>query len=521
MKSFFHRKHVPEVPTPKSTVKKSEHHRSWLPTGGDSSRQKTSRQSEPTDVRQKSVHDDGKQRSSRRPSPQSIPALHLSHTAVARETPVTQCSASPSYLAPLPVVQPHASRPSTASNVGPAFPKPSTPAQTAPRQSSTTPGPSRPSDQMPPSNIEVTWLNTKPIRQGHSRVKTVSNPTHPEFWIPPQDSAKTSTEKPSDRRGQSRSRTDPAGVTVPTNTVSGPDVGHTLPRKHRERIGDQERGGGKDAKKANEPVEVGFPMATSASSRKHRERESRGREREREREKDAKKAAEFHNPASSSRKPGERSSHTDDEGQRTRDKPEKSRDRKRGDDGEREQLREKEDRRRERMSETDKHWHSDSERYRKAESSRHPSSEVRQSERERTRPRVRDSSRAIPPESPRDLEHKFRGVPGPTRSYEEGDSSDSSKPRPLAHRHRHRTGEDIILRMKVHEIVPSSLGREPPIRPVSPSMLSSFQATPGSQRPTRDMFHKDSTPPTSSMSEGPSIQLLPPLTSCQMPLMLT
>lgn len=45
--------------------------------------------------------------------------------------------------------------------------------------------------------------------------------------------------------------------------------------------------------------------------------------------------------------------------------------------------------------------------------------------------------------------------------------------------------------MKVHEIAPSNLGREPPIRPVSPSMLSSFQATPGSQRPTRDALRKD------------------------------
>ncbi|KAK0459648.1 uncharacterized protein EV420DRAFT_1536970 [Desarmillaria tabescens] len=488
MKSFFHRKHVPEIPAPKSTVKKSEHHRSWLPTGGDSSRQKTSRQPEPTDLRQKNAHDDGKQRSSRRPSPQSIPTLHLSHTAVVRETPVIQGSAaSLSYPAPPLVVQPHASRPPTASNADPAFLKPSTPAPTAPRQSSATQGSSRPSDPMPSSNIEVTWLNSKPIRQSHSRVKTVSNPTHPEFWIPPKDSAKSLTEKPTDRRGHSRSRTDPVGAIVPPNTLLGPDVGHTSHRKHRERTGDQERERGREAKKVNEPVEGGIPIAASAPSRKHRDRESRGREREREREreKDSKKPSETHDLiGSSSQRPRERSGHTDDEGQRTRDKPEKTRDRKREDDGDRERLREKEDKRRERMLETDRHWHSDSE-YRKAESPRHLNSEVRQSERERTRPRVRDASRAIPPEPAREIEHKFRGVPVPTRSYEEGDSSDSSKPRLLAHRHRRRR-EDVTSKMQVHDIVPSSLGREPPIRPVSPSTLLSFQVTPGSQRPSRD-----------------------------------
>ncbi|KAK0197189.1 hypothetical protein F5146DRAFT_1014451 [Armillaria mellea] len=495
MKSFFHRKHVPEAPAPKSTVKKSEHHRTWLPTGGDSSRQKTSRQLEPIDPRQKIAQDDGKQRNTRRPSPQSFPVLHLSHTAVVRETPVTQSSAaSLSYPAPPPIVQPHASRPTTANNVNPAFLKLPTPAPTA-RQSSTTPGLLRPSDPMPPSNIEVSsWVNSKPIRQGNPRTKNASNPTHPEFWMPPQDSAKPLTEKPSDRRGHSRSRTDTAGVIAPPNSASGPDTGHTLPRKHRERAGDHERERGKDAKKASEPTEVGIPIAASASSRKHRERDGRGREKEREREKDTKKAAEFHDPTvSSSRRPGERSSHTDDEGQRTRDKLEKSRDRRREDDGERQRLREKEDRRRERILETDRHWHSDSERYRKAESSRHPSSEVRQSERERMRPRVRDSSRAIPPEPTREPEHKFRGVPVSTRSYEEGDSSDSSKPLHSGHRHRrHRTtDEGMAVRMKVHEITPSNLGREPPIRPVSPSMLSSFQATPGSQRPTRDALRKD------------------------------
>ncbi|KAK0240218.1 hypothetical protein EDD85DRAFT_824751 [Armillaria nabsnona] len=521
MKSFFHRKHVPEAPAPKSTVKKSEHHRTWLPTGGDSSRQKTSRQPEPTDLRQKIAQDDGKQRSTRRPSPQSFPVLHLSHTAVIRETPVTQGSAVPlSYPAPPPVVQPHASRPPTANNVNPAFLKPPTPAPTA-RPSSTTPGPSRPSGPMRPSNIEVSsWVNSKPIRQGHSRIKTASNPTHPEFWMPPQDSAKSPTEKPSDRRGHSRSRTDTKDVIAPPNSASGPDAGHTLPRKHRDRAGDQEKDRGRDAKKPSEPTEVGIPIAASVSSRKHRERDGRGREKEREREKDTKKAAEFHDPTgSSSRRPAEKSSHTDDEGQRTRDKLEKSRDRRREDDGERERLREKEDRRRERMLETDRHWHSDSERYRKAESSRHPSSEVRQSERERTRPRVRDSSRAIPPEPTREPEHKFRGVPVPTRSYEEGDSSDSSKPLHLGHRHRrHRTtDEGIIVRMKVHEIAPSNLGREPPIRPVSPSMLSSFQATPGSQRPTRDALRKDiPVNPTNVLNERktqhsvlPSIDKLP------------
>ncbi|PBK78070.1 hypothetical protein ARMSODRAFT_21894 [Armillaria solidipes] len=510
MKSFFHRKHVPEAPAPKSTVKKSEHHRTWLPTGGDSSRQKTSRQPEPTDLRQKIAQDDGKQRSTRRPSPQSFPVLHLSHTAVVRETPVTQGSTAPlGYPAPPPVVQPHASRPPTANNVNPAFLKPPTPAPTA-RQSPTTPGPSRPSDPMPPSNIEVSsWVNSKPIRQGHSRIKTASNPTHPEFWMPPQDSAKFPTEKPSDRRGHSRSRTDAAGVIAPPNSASGPDAGHTLPRKHRDRAGDQERDRGRDAKKPSELTEVGIPIAASASSRKHKERDGRGRERERE--KDTKKATEFHDPTgSSSRRPGEKSSHTDDEGQRTRDRLGKSRDRRREDDGEQERLREKEDRRRERMLETDRHWHSDSERFRKAESSRHPNSQVRQSERERTRPRVRDSSRAIPPEPTREPEHKFRGVPVPTRSYEEGDSSDSSKPLHLGHRHRrHRTTDEGII--VVHEIAPSNLGREPPIRPVSPSMLSSFQATPSSQRPARDALRKDSIQPTSSMSERPSTQFFPPL----------
>ncbi|KAG7452588.1 uncharacterized protein BT62DRAFT_925150 [Guyanagaster necrorhizus] len=497
MKSFFHRKHVPEAPAPKSTVKKkSEHHRSWLPTGGDSSRQNTSRQPEPTDIRQKIAQDDGKQRSSRRPDPQSVPALHLSHIALVRETPVTKGSAtSPSYPAPPPVVEPHASRPPPASNVSSAFLKSPTPAPTVPRQSSTMQGSLRPSDPMPTSNIEISsWLNSKPIRQSHSRIKTVSNSTHPEFWIPPQDSVRSSTEKPSDRRGHSRSRTDPAGVILPPNSILGPDVGHTLPRKHRERDGDKEREKERDGKKAHEPMEAGIPISASASSRKHRERESRGREREREREKVTKKVAEFHDPAgSSSRRPGEKSNHTDDEGQRTRDKPEKTRDRRREDDGERERLREKEDKRRERNLETDRHWHSDSERYKKAESSRHLSSEVRQSERERMRARVRDASRPMPPEPARELEHKFRGVPMPTRSYEEGDSSDSSKPRPVAHRHRrHRTiDEGNTVRMKIHEIVPSSLGREPPIRPVSPSMLLSFQATPDSQKPTWDTPRKD------------------------------
>ncbi|KAK0228465.1 hypothetical protein IW262DRAFT_611471 [Armillaria fumosa] len=448
MKSFFHRKHVPEAPAPKSTVKKSEHHRIWLPTGGDSSRQKTSRQPEPTDLRQKVAQDDGKQRSTRRPSPQSFPALHLSHTAVIRETPVTQASAaSPSYIAPPPVVQPHASRPPTANNVNPAFLKSPTPAPTA-RQSSTTPGPSRPSDPMPPSNIEVSsWVNSKPIRQRHSRTKIASNPTHPEFWMPPQDSMKSLTEKPSDRRGHSRSRTDTAGVIAPPNSASGPNAGHTLLRKHRERTGDQERDKGRDAKKPSEPADIGIPIAASTSSRKHRERDGRGREKEREREKDTKKAAEFHDTTgSSSRRPVEKSSHTDDEGQRTRDKLEKSRDRRREDEGERERLRDKEDKRRERMLETDRHWHSDSERYRRVESSRHPSSEVRQFERERMRPRVRDSSRAIPPEPTREPEYKFRGVPVPTRSHEEGDSSDSSKPLNLGHRHRrHRTTDEGIV----------------------------------------------------------------------------